>query len=67
MKSLKTKFWTEPGLDKLPFVLGFLPAKERPLYWIGLFGMSVAPLLGDLFTGRLYAVVTSLGEGTSGW
>lgn len=67
MKSLKTKFWTEPGLDKFPFVLGFLPAKERPLYWAGLFGMSVAPLLGDLFTGRLYAVVTSLGEDTSGF
>lgn len=65
MKSLKKKLWTEPGLDKLPFVLRLLPAKERPLYWIGLFCMSTAPLLGDLFTGRLYAVVTSLGEDIS--
>lgn len=65
MKSLKKKFWTEPGLDSLPFVLGFLPAREKPSYWIGLFCMGIAPLLGDLFTGRLYAVVTSLGEGVS--
>lgn len=65
MKSLREKFWTEPGLDKFPFIMGFLPAKERPLYWTGLMCMSVTPLLGDLFTGRLYAVVTSLGEDIS--
>lgn len=34
MKSLKKKFWTEPGLDSLPFVLRFLPAREKPQYWI---------------------------------
>ena len=62
MRFLKQKFWIESGLNKLSFLMQFYSKKERILYWIGVLCTASLSLLGNLFTGRLYGVVASLGE-----